>query len=136
MEKRRAALRLLFALGLIATGAAACEPPVQGAKLESARYTLAYKLSEVAVSRHFTMDVGACAKSGTAPQDLKVDAQMPEHRHGMNYEPQVKALGPGRWRAEGLMLHMPGKWEFVFEVRAAGKSDRMAQMFQLGEFSK
>jgi cytochrome c peroxidase len=44
---------------------------------------------------------------------------MPEHRHGMNYAPEVKPLGPGRWRAEGLMFHMPGKWEFVFEVRAA-----------------
>ena len=34
------------------------------------------------------------------------------------------------------MLHMPGKWEFVFEVRAAGKTDRMAQGFQLAEFSE
>src|SRR6185503_7666327 len=46
-----------------------------------------------------------------------------------------KPAGPGRWRAEGLMFHMPGKWEFVFEVRAAGKTDRMAASFQLSEFS-
>jgi cytochrome c peroxidase len=51
---------------------------------------------------------------------------MPEHRHGMNYAPALKALGPGRWRAEGLMLHMPGRWEFVFEIRAAGVTDRVA----------
>jgi cytochrome c peroxidase len=67
---------------------------------------------------------------------VKVDAQMPEHRHGMNYAPEVKALGPGRWRAEGLMFHMPGKWAFIFEVRAAGKTDRMTGEFQLAEFSK
>jgi cytochrome c peroxidase len=34
------------------------------------------------------------------------------------------------------MFHMPGKWEFVFEVRAAGRSDRMAHGFQLADFSK
>jgi len=61
---------------------------------------------------------------------------MPEHRHGMNYAPEVKPLGPGRWRAEGLMLHMPGKWEFVFEIRAAGKSDRMSHGLLLSQFSK
>ena len=61
---------------------------------------------------------------------------MPEHRHGMNYAPEVKPLGPGRWRAEGLMLHMPGKWEFVFEVRAAGTTDRLARDFLLSSFSR
>src|SRR3954471_16042852 len=110
-------MRFVAALALIAPLAvAACEPPVQGAKLESARYTLAYKMSEVAVSRHFTMDVGACAKSGAAPQALKVDAQMPEHRHGMNYRPEVKPVSPGLWHVEGLMFHMPGKWQLAFEI--------------------
>ena len=61
---------------------------------------------------------------------------MPEHKHGMNYAPEVKQLGPGRWRAEGLMFHMPGKWEFVFEVRAAGRSDRMAHPLLLSQFSR
>ncbi len=113
MEKRRAPLLLLAALGL---SASACEPPVQGARLESARYALAYKLSEVAVSRHFTMEVGACAKSGAAPQNLKVDAQMPEHRHGMNYRPEVKRVGDGLWHVQGLMFHMPGRWQLEFEL--------------------
>ncbi len=56
----------------------------------------------------------------------------------MYYAPEVTPLGPGRWRAEGLMFHMPGKWEFVFEVRAAGRSDRMAHAHLLSEvnFSK
>ncbi|HEV8109104.1 MAG TPA: cytochrome-c peroxidase, partial [Burkholderiales bacterium] len=63
---------------------------------------------------------------------------MPEHRHGMNYAPTVKALAPGRWRAEGLMFHMPGRWELVFEVTANGATDRLVTTYQLGglEFSK
>ena len=36
----------------------------------------------------------------------------------MNYRPTVTATGEGRYRADGLMLHMAGKWELVFEVRA------------------
>jgi hypothetical protein len=113
MEKRRAPLLFLLALGL---NAAACEPPIQGARLESPRYALAYRLPAVAVSRHFTMEVGACAKSGAPPQSLKVDAQMPEHRHGMNYRPEVTRVAPGHWRVEGLMFHMPGRWQLAFEL--------------------
>jgi cytochrome c peroxidase len=57
---------------------------------------------------------------------------MPEHRHGMNYAPAVKALGPGRWRAEGLMFHMPGRWELTFEVTAGGATDRLVSSYQVG----
>jgi len=60
-----------------------------------------------------------------------VDAWMPEHRHGMNYKPSVVALGAGRYRADGLMFHMSGRWEFVFEVRTAGKIERLAHSVRL-----
>lgn len=46
-----------------------------------------------------------------------VDASMPEHRHGMNYRPSLVSLGRGRWRAEGLLWHMAGRWELSFELR-------------------
>jgi len=95
--------------------AAACVPPLDGVRLESAKTVLAFVASPQ-VGAFFAIEIGACSKSGPPPQDLKVDAWMPEHRHGMNYKPEVKRLAPGRWRAEGLMMHMPGKWEFVFVV--------------------
>ena len=41
---------------------------------------------------------------------------MPAHRHGMNYKPTVRALGQGRFVADGLMLHMPGQWRLWFEL--------------------
>jgi cytochrome c peroxidase len=101
--------------------------------LESARYILSYKTEPIEVARHFSIDITACAKPGQPePGVIKVDAQMPEHRHGMNYAPTVKALGPGRWRAEGLMLHMPGRWELAFEVTAAGATDRLVTTYQVG----
>ena len=121
MEERRTALRLLAALGLsvavaAAAAASACDLPLQGIRLESPRYALAYKLSSLAVGSHFTVEIAACAKAGGEPKSVSIDAQMPEHRHGMNYRPEVKRLSPGRWRAEGLMFHMPGKWQLVFVV--------------------
>src|SRR5688572_3412296 len=137
MEKRRNRLRLAAAAaGLIFAGAAgACEPALKGTRLESPRFVLVFKADPLAVARHFALEIAVCAKSAAKPETVKVDAQMPEHRHGMNYAPEVKQTAPGRWRAEGLMFHMPGKWEFVFEIRAAGKSDRLASALQLSQFS-
>jgi cytochrome c peroxidase len=76
---------------------------------------LAYRAAPE-VGKHFSVDIAVCAKNGPAPRTLKIDANMPDHRHGMNYRPTVKPAGPGRWQAEGLMFHMPGKWQFVFFV--------------------
>src|SRR5688500_3164120 len=137
MEKRRNGFRLAAAAaGLIAAAAAhPCVPPLEGTRLESPRFALAFRASPQ-VGEFFSLEIAVCAKSTAVPESIKVDAHMPEHRHGMNYAPEVKAVGPGRWRAEGLMLHMPGKWEFVFEIRAAGKTDRLAREVVLSEFSQ
>ena len=137
MEKRRNAVRLvLAALGLVLSGAAgACTPALEGTRLESARFVLAFKPERLSVAEHFALELAVCAKSNAPVESVRVDAHMPDHRHGMNYSPEVKPLGPGRWRAEGLMFHMPGKWEFVFEIRAAGKTDRLAHPLMLSEFT-
>jgi cytochrome c peroxidase len=141
MEKRRTSLRLAFAGALsFSCAAEACIPPLEGTRLESPRFVLAFKPETISVAQHFAVNVAVCSKSASViPESIKVDAHMPEHRHGMNYAPAVKQLGPGRWRAEGLMFHMPGKWEFVFEIRAAGTTERVAhelRLSQLLDFSK
>jgi cytochrome c peroxidase len=134
MEKRRTHLRFALAAGLALPGlCAACVPALEGTRLESPRYVLAYQAPALSPSQIFSLEIAVCAKPGhPEPESLKVDARMPEHRHGMNYAPAVKRTGPGRWRAEGLMLHMPGRWELVFELRAAGESDRLASNLVLG----
>lgn len=69
----------------------------------------------VPVGQHFALDIAVCPPPATAaPVSLKVDADMPAHRHGMNYRPTVQGLGGGRFRAEGLMFHMPGHWRLQF----------------------
>ena len=104
------------------------------ARGESKSYVVAWRAdpAPVVVSRHFALDVVVCAKSGTTPaQSLAVDATMPAHRHGMNYRPTITPAGAGRFRAEGLMFHMPGAWEFTFDVVAADGTERVRVPYEL-----
>jgi len=135
MEERRSAVRrhvaplaTLAGAALLAGAAHACELPGAGRVLESARYTLAYRTvpATLAVGEHFVVEMAVCVKGGADPgPELRVSAsaRMPEHRHGMNYVPSVRALGGGRYRSEGWLFHMPGRWEFVFEVGGERLSD-------------
>lgn len=49
---------------------------------------------------------------------VKLDATMPEHGHGMTTQPEIKELGDGRYVAEGMKLHMPGRWVFTADADA------------------
>jgi hypothetical protein len=106
-----------------------CSPVLQGGKqLESARFSVGFRTNPgtPAVGKHFALELAVCPKAETAtPESVRVDAHMPEHRHGMNYKAQVFASPGGRYKAEGLMFHMPGRWEFVFDVRSGGRTDRL-----------
>ena len=70
------------------------------------------------VGQHVALDIVVCpaADGRVPPSALQVDADMPAHRHGMNYRPTVSALGGGRFRAEGLMFHMAGRWRVLFRL--------------------
>ncbi len=128
-------LRAGLAAGLwlcCGTALACGESLGKGARqVSDAQMQLAYKTApEVpVVGRHFTLDVALCPRGqAQAPAALSVDAHMPEHRHGMNYQASVSRRGPGLYRAEGLMFHMSGRWELVFELRnASGAVQRLAQ---------
>ncbi len=43
----------------------------------------------------------------------------------MNYRASIKSNGDGRFRAEGMLFHMPGRWEITFDVRAGEESERL-----------
>ncbi len=111
-------------LALLAPAAQACELPGGPAeRLQSATHTILYRAAPaLRVGAHFALELAVCPPPG----ELLVDAWMPEHRHGMNYRPSVTALDGGRYRAEGLLFHMPGRWEFLFELRGGGGTERFA----------
>src|SRR5438045_7777707 len=85
MEKRRSAVLLLpGALIAVASAAPACTPELDGTRLESRSYVLAYRAAPE-VGKHFSVDIAACAQSGPPPGALTIDAPLREHRHRMNY---------------------------------------------------
>jgi len=55
---------------------------------------------------------------------LVADAAMPQHGHGMNVAPTVTRVAPGRFRAEGMLFHMPGYWELYFDLLQGGGVER------------
>jgi len=125
MNRRLAALLLSLAAAPPGTTWAACPPASGDGKLLAAGpVQLAWRVdgAPIANGGHFALLIQAC------PADvrlLKVDAGMPEHRHGMNYRPSLHALGDGRWRADGLMFHMAGRWELSFDAELDGRRERL-----------
>ena len=75
----------------------------------------------IEVGQPFMLIMNVCTKSGDAAELVRVEATMPEHKHGMNYAPTIKGLGEGRYRVDGMLFHMPGNWEVAFDVRPADK---------------
>jgi hypothetical protein len=57
-----------------------------------------------------------------------VDATMPAHGHGMNTAPLVTANGDGSFVVDGMMFHMAGEWEIVFDVADQGVTDTAATL--------
>jgi hypothetical protein len=115
-------LALLLAPGV--AGAACPAAPAGASTVREGAVQVAWwtEPAAIAVGRPFVLQLQLCPADA---QLLRVDATMPEHRHGMNYRPSLQALGGGRWRAEGLLWHMAGRWELRLDVRAGGAEQRL-----------
>src|SRR5262249_46480749 len=125
--RQHAAAGLIGALGAGLMGAAAaCELPA-GKRLESARLALSYRTvpAKIAAGEPFEVFFALCPRDVFQAERIKVNATMPEHRHGMNYLPSVEAAGAG-YRSEGWMFHMPGRWEIVFEIGSERLADSVS----------
>ena len=104
-----------------------CEPAPIGAdavRLAGRSFVVDWRVepAPLRLGEFFAVVVSACERAGQRVSLVKVDATMPAHRHGMNYAPTVTSEAGGRFRASGLLLHMPGRWEFTFDL--AGDSTR------------
>ena len=125
----RTALGALLLVGA-AAAADACEVPADFAprgRVEAPGVVVVFRTvpPTIEIGSHFAVDTIVCG-DGTAPVLTRVDATMPEHRHGMNYRPTLTPKGGSRYLAEGLMFHMPGRWELSFDVEAGGRRTKLA----------
>jgi hypothetical protein len=131
----RLSLAVLVGVCCAPAEAQSCRATLPGAEeLESPSYVVAFRTvpAKVAVGQHFSVQFAVCPKrQGVVPEAVTVDAQMPEHRHGMNYKPSISKTGPSRYQAAGLMFHMPGRWDLEFEVRSSGVSEKLTRSIVL-----
>jgi hypothetical protein len=116
--KRHAAAVLSAAL--LSGAAGACKLPLQRGWQQASQgpVRLAWRAPGIVSGEMFAMQVAVCPAQARL---VNVEATMPEHGHGMNYAVRLQAQGRGRWRAEGLLWHMRGRWELRFDVEVDGR---------------
>lgn len=129
------AASLVSVIGLPVLAASACPTPEQGfRRLTSPEAEVAYRWdpADVKVGQFFTAEIVACRtqQQDTTPE-IKIDATMPAHGHGMNYRPTATSTRPGHYRFTGLMLHMPGTWRVTIDLLQGGKRTRLTHELNL-----
>ena len=122
------------AIGATLPAQANCDVAPGVTRVEGRNAVVAFKTQpgQIKVGELFVVDASLCAKNGGTldATAFKVDATMPEHRHGMNYQPSV-VKKDGAYRASGLMFHMPGRWQFAFDVDMAQGRERILSDYRL-----
>ncbi len=88
----------------------------------SATYRVSYQPQQdpIPLNEHFRVTLNLQNLSTTRPPEktvqVRVDADMPEHNHGMQSTPEVVSLGNGQYEVRGLLYHMAGYWEMEVTV--------------------
>lgn len=120
-------------------GASTSKNPGGSVKLFDAEKTYRIEFSAepspIGTSAPFLLHVNVTRASTGEPvgdeSSLVVDAAMPEHRHGMNTQPRVSRVGRGQFDVEGMILHMPGRWEIYFDVTEGAVTRRATLQLEL-----
>ncbi len=93
----------------------------------SDHYMMAFRPDPVRieVGEPFALVLNVCTKNGEPAELVAVEA--PDARAQARHELPAdhRRSGDGRYRVEGLVFHMPGRWELSFDVRAGEESERL-----------
>jgi hypothetical protein len=127
---------ILAAGSALAAGTRTCGEglPSNRTLIEAPGYTLAFVTvpTPIEVGTHFVVDFAVCPLGNARkPHAVRVDATMPEHRHGMNYRPSVVLMPTGIYRAEGMLFHMPGRWDLAFDLVDGERTQRLVKTLRV-----
>lgn len=68
-------------------------------------------------NKHFALDLTLRSKKPVSENfEVRVDADMPAHRHGMNTKSETFPQGGGSYLVEGMLFHMKGDWVITVEL--------------------
>ncbi len=93
-------------------------------------YRLSYRsnVQPIPMNEIFGLEVWVTDADGNTLTDqdvnLRIDADMPAHRHGMNTRPEVVFQEDGTFLVDGMLFHMPGAWEIYFDLERSGRVER------------
>lgn len=91
-------------------------------------------LQNITVSSPFSVLVTICSGLGDDPK-VALDALMPAHGHGMNYSPEhsIVEQSPNhvKVQVDGLVLHMPGQWQWRLGVTSDSESQEFSHDFKV-----
>jgi hypothetical protein len=107
---------------------ACADLPVQARQVQGSHFRLVVlpEPAPIPLNAPFALEIRLCdARMADLSRLTAVDAWMPAHRHGMNYKATLTKRDWGHYRAEGLLLHMPGEWEFTFDFAGPDKPERL-----------
>ncbi len=108
-------IRYILCLMLSAGMAVACESTGLRLASENKDAPDAYVvLDDFSLAQPFSLHIAVCGEN--IARELRADAVMPAHKHGMNYIPEVTPLDGNRFKVDGMLFHMPGVWELRFDV--------------------
>ena len=99
-------------------------PATQATDKGSFEATIKPTVEEITRNDHFSLDVTVTAKKGEGDIKVVVDADMPAHQHGMNTKPETSAKGDGKYRVDGMALHMAGDWVITVDVTRGSATER------------
>ncbi|MEO7436019.1 MAG: FixH family protein [Candidatus Binatia bacterium] len=121
------------ASGRAATTPLPAETPVPGAPArwsEKHLFHVRYESTPVPVPllavHTWTITVTDAAEQPVRGANVTVLGGMPAHGHGLPTTPVVSELGDGRYRIEGLKVHMPGAWTVAFRIKASTGTDAVS----------
>lgn len=135
-------MKLMGIVGFLVLG---CSEPVQDTSAEGLSYettaatdggsfTVSYTTdpSPIPSADYFTVTATVFAADDDAsPLSaalVDMDADMPDHDHGMNVSPEVTDNGDGTHTGSPFLFHMTGDWRIRFAVTADGVIE-IAEMY-------
>lgn len=90
-------------------------------RIESTSFVIDYQLvpADIKLNNVFVVLFKVSPKGRAVAQDVRINAVMPDHNHGMNTRVDI-AVADGLYVADGMLFHMLGEWELRFTVSAGG----------------
>lgn len=101
--------------------------PRRSARSDGGRFDVEWSADPgIVFNEPFELDCSVRLVSGEPADGVQVTASawMPAHRHGMVRQARTEALGDGRYRVRGMLLHMDGHWQLFIDLGLDGTFER------------